>query len=121
MKRNFAIVVTFVSVALALSSRPVRAAAVIVSDAGCLVLAGDCATPEAITGNFSMSSSGNSRASCEGQLPAGSPLPPDGAAHCDFASTGLSCSTTFGITDDWTETVTPSGQVNLTCHINGNR
>lgn len=58
MKRNFAIVVVLVAVALALSSRPAHAQAVVVSGAGCAVLAGDCATGEAITGNFVMSVSG---------------------------------------------------------------
>src|SRR5437899_12418251 len=116
MKRNFAIVVTFVAVALALSSRPARAKsnrAVIINDQACGVFAGDCTTFELSTDNHevqtSVDTSGNAVLSCKLDLPAGAPLPAKGAAQCNFANTGATCNTSYGPTDDWKETVSASG------------
>jgi hypothetical protein len=124
MKRysTFALAVVLVMGALMLSARTAKAQAVVVRDGLCGVLAGDCATVEIIVDNGAtavVTTSGNGLTSCQATLPAGAPLPPKGAAKCDFASTGLSCGTSAGVTNDWRETVTPSGQVSLTCHLNG--
>jgi hypothetical protein len=125
MKRNFAFAAVLVAVALALSSRPARAdnGAVVVNDLACVVLAGDCKTfeisPESHEVQTSLATSGNAMLSCKLDLPAGAPLPAKGAAHCDNASTGIFCTTSSGTTTDWKETVSASGHVTLTCHING--
>ena len=39
------------------------------------------------------------------------------AAHFDFASTGIPCSTSLGATENWQETVSNSGNATLTCHL----
>jgi hypothetical protein len=116
MKRNFAIVVALVVVALALSSRPVRAqnAALVITDAACGVYAGDCSTGVLVTGNFVVTHSGNQKVSCQGILPAGSPLPTT-AAHCDITTSGFPCTTNSAVTANWHETVSPSGHFNLQC------
>jgi len=130
MKRNFAIVgivVMFVAGALALSSRSARAqsnAAVIINDQLCGVFAGDCSTVEISTDNHevqtSLATSGNAMLSCKLDLPAGAPLPANGAAHCDTTNTGGGlCNTSYGSTADWSETISASRQVTLRCHVNG--
>jgi hypothetical protein len=124
MKRNFAIIVALVAVGLALSSRPARAqsnAAVVIHDDFCDAFDGACATVvlTAPTGVSVTNSSGNSVYNCTGTLPAGTTLPPQGAAHCNYANTGVICDTGSGPTTDWDETVTPSGQYNLKCRVNG--
>src|SRR5690349_1838568 len=121
MKRNFAIVgmvVMFVAGALALSSRPARAdGALIIQNAACNVPDANCAPVTIIDvgTTFSQQPNGNSKASCEGTLPAGAALPTQGAVHCDGSTNPLTCSTTFGVTSNWKATISPSGQVNLQC------
>lgn len=45
--------------------------------------------------------------------------PPDGeAVEWNYENTGKLCSTLFGLTRDWREVVTPSGQATLSCFIN---
>ncbi len=60
--------------------------------------------------------------SCHGDLPDGMSPPPN-AVVLDFGNTGLTCCVNFdGVwlsTAEWHETITPSGNVSLTCHFKG--
>jgi hypothetical protein len=64
----------------------------------------------------------NKNVSCHGDLPADI-IPPEKAVVLDYETTGLMCCVTFDShffsTDKWHETITPSGNVSLTCHFEG--
>lgn len=60
--------------------------------------------------------------SCHGDLPDGAVAPPN-AVVLDFDNTQIKCCVNFDgnwfSTTNWHETITPSGNVSLTCHFNG--
>ncbi len=64
----------------------------------------------------------NKNVSCHGDLPDGMDSPPQ-AVVLGFDNTGLSCCVNFDgawfSTTEWHETITPSGNVSLTCHFKG--
>jgi len=64
----------------------------------------------------------NKNVSCHGDLPATMDLP-DKAVVLDYNNTGRECSVNFNgtwySTTQWHETITPSGNVSLTCHFIG--
>lgn len=105
--------------------------AVVVDDAACVVLdaAGDVhgLTAKALGGDAVvqavMTGSDNVKYTCNGTLPEVATLPgddglPNRAVLWDFDSTGATCGTSFGPTEDWHMVVTKGGKVNLTCYIN---
>ena len=54
---------------------------------------------------------------CHGQLPEGSPAPANALILNGFAETGITCVTPGGgITQDWQEVITPSGNVRINCN-----
>jgi hypothetical protein len=55
------------------------------------------------------SNNANSMIVCKAQLDPLTQLFPDKAVKWDFASTGIYCSTGFGITEDYQAVITPSG------------
>ena len=65
----------------------------------------------------------NKNVSCHGDLLDGMEPPPK-AIVLNFDNTGLRCCVNFDgywfSTMDWHETITPSGNVSLTCHFKGN-
>jgi hypothetical protein len=69
----------------------------------------------------------NRNVSCHGELPIDT-IPPEKAVVWDFENTGLKCCVNFSLdpiyadwvsTSEWHETITPSGNVSLTCHFKG--
>jgi hypothetical protein len=62
------------------------------------------------------SDSGNVTLHCAGTLPSFATVPAT-ATHYDGNTTPILCATPFGATNDWKETVTPSGRVSLQCKI----
>jgi hypothetical protein len=60
--------------------------------------------------------------SCHGDLP-DTMVSPDRALVLDYSNTGLECCVNFDgswySTTQWHETITPSGNVSLTCHFRG--
>jgi len=62
----------------------------------------------------------NVNVSCHGDLPDGM-IPPNNARVWDYDSTGWVCEVTFDgdmyYTTQWHETITPTGNVSLTCHF----
>jgi hypothetical protein len=101
-----------------------HAQAVVIKDFSCNVFAGDCSTFVVSTENIFVQTSqqgGNCVASCHLTLPEGAPLPPGNKpAQCDFENTGQLCNTPCGVSDDWQEVITPSGEVSAVCHFHNN-
>lgn len=99
--------------------------AVVIQGTTCEVFDASCSTLWVIPGNSILTDSGNGLVTCQGTLLDASPattaaeveLPTNGATHC----TNFECGTPLGVTTDSRETITPSGQVNLQCKINGNQ
>jgi len=69
----------------------------------------------------------NRNVSCHGELPIDT-IPPEKAVVWDYENTGLKCCVNFSLdpnypdwvsTSEWHETITPSGNVSLTCHFKG--
>jgi len=88
--------------------------AVVINDQGCGLLDGDGGFAVADSDHAVVTPSGNGVLKCKADVT----VPSSGqAAHFDFASTGLLCNTPAGVTDDWRETVSASGQATLTCKV----
>jgi hypothetical protein len=69
-------------------------------------------------GHIVVTPSGNHKISCQTQQPA-SVANPSSAVHWDYESTGFPCYFPDGaVTYNWKAVVTPSGNVNLSCHLN---
>jgi len=125
MKRNFAIVVALVVVALAFCSPPARAqnahSAFVIRDFMCFIPDATCTTGFPIMDNSTtavVTNSGFSKVSCQAKLPAGATLPTQGKVLCDFNSSGgMQCQTATALTNDWQATVSPSGRVNFQCFV----
>jgi hypothetical protein len=88
--------------------------AVVIDDAGCGLLDGDGGFAVADSDHAVVTPSGNGVLKCKAEV-----TPPSSgqAAHFDFGSTGLLCGTPAGVTDDWKETVSASGEATLTCKV----
>jgi hypothetical protein len=99
-----------------LGASEAQAQAIVINDQGCGLLDGD--------GNFVFASSdhtvitnsanGNCHLKCSVKGVGNST---GKAAHFDNASTGLPCGTACGLTNNWRETVSASGNATLTCHV----
>lgn len=90
-------------------------AAIVINDIGCGLLDGDGNFAFTTNSHVVSTNSGNSMITCKADVAPSTTA--NGAVHHDYASTGLLCSTTFGVTDDWHEVVTPSGKASLVCHV----
>ena len=101
--------------------------AVVIKDTSCTVLGPNL--PALITFEvydtvkvITPSKNCNVNVSCHGDLPDGW-TPPTNALVLDYNSTGWVCEVNFdGVlysTTQWHETITPSGNVSLTCHFIG--
>ena len=88
--------------------------AVVINDQGCGLLDGNGGFAVADSDHAVVTPSGNGVLKCKADV---TPSAAGGAAHFDFASTGLLCGTPAGLTDDWHETVPASGQATLTCKV----
>jgi hypothetical protein len=115
-------VILLVGLAFFAATVQANGSAIIITDTTCYLLASD-------GGSFLSTKSkevsinnknGIDIVTCKGIQPAKAPRPAK-AIHLDYSSTGLSCDTTRGPTKDWMETITPGGQVTLTCKIVPNR
>jgi len=114
---SFAILLAVGAITLVAPSLANAEAAVVVTDAGCGMLDGD--------GNFVASESSLSvttnSANCNGTLTCkakGVTNTAGTTVKFNFASTDLLCSTPAGLTEQWQEVVTKSGQASLVCHVN---
>ena len=87
--------------------------AVVVNEGGCWMLDGDGGfiqgeMPHSVTNN-----GGNSIFKCQSKKVSNASR---SSVTWDQANTGFMCGTTLGMTADWRETITPSGNATLTCH-----
>jgi hypothetical protein len=88
--------------------------ALVIKDFGCAMLDGNGGFALADSSHAVLTSNGNGEFRCRAEVTAAAT---GKAAHLDFASTGLSCSTLAGATTDWSEVVSASGQATLTCNV----
>ncbi|KKS21275.1 MAG: hypothetical protein UU77_C0005G0003 [candidate division WWE3 bacterium GW2011_GWC1_41_7] len=89
--------------------------AVVIKDDGCLLFDGDGDLVQADSNVRveTKSNKDNALTSCKA-----SDVDPStqGAVIFNYENTGLPCFTTAGLTNDWQNVVTPSGQSSLSCH-----
>ena len=96
-------------------SQTAKDPAVHINDFGCAVFDGNgVLTFVPASGNAVITSSGNSKITCKA-----SDLPNSTgqAVKWNFDNTGLPCGTFSGLTDDWQNIVSASGQVTLQCRL----
>ena len=87
-------------------------AAIHINDFGCGLFDGDGGFVAASSSQTVITSSGNENLKCQVKDVANST---GKAVRYDFASTGLLCGTFTGVTDQWHETVSASGNATLQC------
>ncbi len=98
-----------------LPSGPASAdSALVINDLGCNLLDGNGGFAYTDSSHAVVTPSGNGVLKCKADV-----TPPAGgrAAQFDKDNTGLLCSTPAGVTADWRETVSASGQATLTCKV----
>ncbi len=124
MKKASWLVVLLGVLALVMIPGMAGAQAVVIKDTECTVLDPNLQPFDVIdtVKVITPSRNFNKNASCHGDLPV-EILPPDKAVVWDFENTGLRCCVSFNgftySTEKWHETITPSGNVSLTCHFKG--
>lgn len=95
-------------------------AAVVINDEGCGLLDGDGNVVLATSDHAVITSNGNGVFVCKVHGVANSS---GKAVHYDTNNNpfgpGLLCATPAGTTDNWTDTVSASGNATLSCHVNG--
>lgn len=88
--------------------------AVVASDFGCALLDSDGVITGTQDSHSVLTPSGNGQFRCHREVAA----PATGkAVKFNNANTGLSCVTSAGVTTDWSEVISASGQATLTCNI----
>jgi hypothetical protein len=123
MKKNVSWLVFLLTVvALVMVPALAGAQAVVIKDSSCYVLLPNLHpfevfdTIKVITPSRNL----NKNISCHGELPIDI-TPPDKAVVWDHENTGLRCCVNFdGVwvsTEKWHETITPNGNISLTCHF----
>jgi hypothetical protein len=137
MKR-FSVLVCCLSIGLAVFCRPAPALAQSVIIGGCgFVLSSDCTSPDntslVTSAKISLNAAGVWTSSCSGTTT----TPPTKATKCDgevlnvgtegaptvpcqLSLAQFSGTTGPVLTDDWTETITPSGKIHLVCTFKPN-
>ena len=108
-----ALVALLVATAYVPTGAAVIQRAVVVNEGGCGMLDGDGGfvpgEMHSVTNN-----GGNTIFKCQSKKVQNSTR---SSVVWDQANTGFMCTTTAGVTADWRETITPSGNATLTCHV----
>ena len=94
------------------ASKTTYSPAIHIDGFGCGMLDGDGGGVAADRSSVVITSSGNANLKCSVSGVANST---GSAVQYDNASTGLLCGTTVGVTDQWKETVSASGNATLSC------
>ena len=87
--------------------------AVVINDGFCLLFDGDGALVLAEGSHAVITSNGNGKLTCKAKNVANST---GQAVIYNAENTGLPCGTSLGLTDDWHNTVSASGNSSLQCH-----
>ncbi len=101
-----------------------NAQALVIKDTACTLLDADLQPFDTFNSTKIITPSRmfNKNVSAHGDLPEGTQPPPN-AVVLDYENTGISCCVNFDgtwySTTQWHETITPSGNVSLTCHFKG--
>lgn len=115
MKKTYFVIAAVVFVAAGLFAVPARTqGAIVIHDMGCSLLDGDGGGVAADSAHAVVTPSGNGTLVCKVKGVANST---GAAVRYDFASTGLTCGTPAGSTQDWHETVSASGNATLVCSV----
>lgn len=94
--------------------------ALVIRDTGCGAMATDGSIIMPLDFQAVVTTTGigkNVVLTCRGQQPASIPAP-EQTVSFDYASTGRLCDTPFGVSENWVEVITPSGQVTFSCRVN---
>ncbi|HEX6322256.1 MAG TPA: hypothetical protein VFZ36_00915 [Vicinamibacterales bacterium] len=114
-KRMIFIAGVIVAAAAMLYVEPAKTqGAVVIDSIGCSLFDGDGAIVGADSGRAVVTPSGNGTLVCKVKGVANST---GSAVHYDFASTGIVCGTPAGITENWHETVSASGNATIVCSV----
>jgi hypothetical protein len=116
--KNAMVISLLALAALATSAAIARAQAVKINVDTCNIVLSDCTTFAVVPDMMILQANnpnGNWMTRCVSDLPSDA-TPPGRAVHCNAANSGQVCETLFGDTNDWQETITPSGRVILVCH-----
>ena len=90
------------------------ASAVVIKDLGCGLLDGEGNFVFTDESHAVITPSGKGKLTCSVKDIAN---PTGQAVHWNFSNTGLLCSTPAGVTEQWNETVSASGNAKLVCHV----
>lgn len=116
MRKYLILFVAAVALAAVASVAPVSSqGAIVIKDGGCTLLDGNGGFVSADSSQSVVTPSGNGVLICKVK---GVPNSTGRAVRYDFASTGISCGTAAGSTQEWHETVSASGNATLVCPVN---
>jgi hypothetical protein len=118
LKKSLWLILPAVVLCVALVPRPVHGnnAAVVINGTGCNMLDGNGNGVFTDISHAVETSSGRGVFNCRVTT---TPASGGGAVHWNYANTGLQCADTDGdLTNEWQETVSASGQAQLSCHFN---
>lgn len=105
--------------AMAVATSAFGQATVFIDEGGCVGFDGEGNAPMEfadVQKQQVLSDDGHAKLSCHGTN-TGAPPPGRGAVLHDAESTGLDCQTGWGLTSDWHQVVTPSGQTTIVCQL----
>lgn len=115
MRKHLLLFAAAIALAVVTSTAPANTqGAIVINDGGCALLNGDGGGVVADSSHAVVTPSGNGVLVCKVKGVANST---GRAVRFDFASTGLSCGTAAGSTQDWHETVSASGNATLVCNV----
>lgn len=115
MRKHLLVIAAAAALAVVASITPASTqGAIVIHDGGCSLLDGNGAGVTADSSHAVVTPSGNGVLVCKVK---GVPNATGRAVRFDAASTGLSCGTAAGSTQDWHETVSASGNATLVCNV----
>lgn len=115
MRKHLILFAAVIALAVVTSTAPANSqGAIVIKDGGCSLLDGDGGFVAADSSQSVVTPSGNGVLICKVKGVANST---GRAVRHDFASTGISCGTSAGVTQDWHETVSASGNATLVCPV----
>ena len=116
MRKHLVLFAGAIALAVVASVAPASTeGAIVIKDGGCSLLDGNGGFVSADSSQSVVTPSGNGVLICKVK---GVPNSTGRAVRHDFASTGISCGTAAGSTQDWHETVSASGNATLVCPVN---
>jgi uncharacterized protein (UPF0333 family) len=114
----FSMAVAFVAFSGLASVQPVAAAsanaAVVINDSGCFMFDNAGFLTYTTDGQIISTQSGVDKVTCKANITGIAKT----VIRWNYDNTGAYCFTTYGVTQNWQEIITPSGRAILSCHSN---